>query len=169
MSQEIAEQNTEANAVAFIPQDQFNVAPLQTMPLPESYDEALALLGSVTEIADATEDLADEWTEIDKEKLVNVPFLLVAWTISSEDDADFGNQYVVVRGITSAGKRFRFTDGSTGIFRQLVRLTGDRLKNPVTAPYANMGLKCPEGLVKSEYNKTINGERTRAVTYYIAS
>lgn len=167
MSQEIAERNE--TAVEFIPQDQFNIAPLATMPLPESYDDALALFESVTEISDASEDLADEWPEIDKDRLVNVPFLIVAFTISSAEDSEYGSQYVVVRGITATNQRFRFTDGSTGVFRQLVRLWKTRSENPATAPFANVALKCPNGLTRSEYNKIVDGKNTRAVTHYIAS
>lgn len=163
---EVATQESRDGFVV-IPQEAFNVAPLSSIPMPETWEDAMAFAESVAHISTSSEDLPDEWPEVDKEKLVNVPFFIVAWTISDPADMEYGQQYVVVRGITRMHQRFRFTDGSTGIYAQLRRLTAQRLKREDAAPYANSGLVCENGLTKSEYTKNVNGQPTRAVTYYI--
>ena len=163
---EVATQESRDGFVV-IPQEAFNVAPLSSIPMPETWEDAMAFAESVAHISKSSEDLPDEWPEVDKEKLVNVPFFVVAWTISDPADMEYGQQYVVVRGITRMHQRFRFTDGSTGIYAQLRRLTAQRLKREDAAPYANSGLVCENGLTKSEYTKNVNGQATRATTYYI--
>ena len=115
--------------LALIPQDAFNLVTLNTeeVGLPENWETFGELLrASGIGLDHAAAVLADEWPEIEKAKLVNVELAIAEWTISEAGKGDFDGQYVVVRGMTKAGERFRFTDGSTGIFRQLRKLIGER-------------------------------------------
>lgn len=157
-------------AVVTIPQDAFNVAKLGSIELPESFDAAMAAVLSINggvEIDNATDVLADEWPVIDKKRLVNVPFLAVTWNISAPESSETG-QYIVVRGITRNGDRFRFADGSTGIMQQLVKLTKERKDD--NHPAQNAGLLCEMGLTVSKYKTTdAAGKAIEAETYYIAS
>ena len=150
---------------AIIPVAEFNVAPLTEIAVPENFAQALDILASAgVEVSDASVDMADDFPEIAKEKLVNRPFLMLGWTVSDPETSENG-QYVVVRGITSEGQRFRFADGSTGIFRQLARLTYERVQNGSATP--NAGLLCPNGLSRSDYTTMIDGKPTKATTFYV--
>jgi hypothetical protein len=155
--------------VAIIPQDRFNVAKLADLELPESYDQMLALLNeSGIEIDNAAGVLADEWPLLEKKVLVNVPLILATWVVSEPGKGDNGGQYIVCRGMTKDGRRFRFADGSTGIFKQLVGLTKQRVQDGSATP--NAGLLVNGGLTVSEYDYTDEkGKVTKAQTYYLSN
>lgn len=155
--------------VAVIPQDKFNVARLADAKLPETWEEMVSLLNnSGIEVELAANVLADEWPVLDKKKLINVPMMLATWSVSEPGQGDGGGQYIVVRGITKDGRRFRFADGSTGIFKQLVKLTHERVVNGSATP--NAGLYVPGGLTVSEYDYTDDkGAKSKASTYYLSN
>lgn len=156
--------------IAVIPQDAFNVAKLSEIELPDSFEAALSAVQTINGgqvIESAADVLADEWPEIEKKRLVNVPFLAVTWSISAPESSETG-QYIVVRGMTKDGKRFRFADGSTGIMRQLVKLTKER--KDANHPAQNAGLLCEMGLSVSKYKTTdAAGKPIEAETFYIAN
>ena len=155
--------------VAVIPQDKFNVVRFENATLPESFDELAAMLhdAGIT-IEHAAGVLADEWPVVEKKSLVNRPFILATWVVSEPGKGDFESQYIVCRGITKDGKRFRFADGSTGVFRQLAKLTEERVK--AGSASANAGLVVPGGLTVSEYDyKDEKGKVTKASTYYLSN
>lgn len=156
--------------VAVIPQDVFNVARLADITLPDSFDSALAAVQTINggQVVEAAADvLADEWPEVAKKQLINVPFLAVTWSVSSPDSSETG-QYIVVRGMTRDGRRFRFADGSTGIMSQLVKLTRERITAGHPAP--NAGLLCEMGLSSSKYKTTdAAGKPIDAETFYISN
>ena len=109
--------------------------------------------------------LADEWPLVEKDSLVNVPFLLVQWAVSNPESSENG-QYIVARGMTKENQRFRISDGSTGIMQQLVSLTVGRMEAGHPAP--NSGLLCEKGLRKSDYKTTdAAGKEINATTFYI--
>jgi hypothetical protein len=155
--------------VAVIPQDKFNIARLADAKLPETWEEMVSLLNeSGIEVGIASDVLADEWPIVEKKTLVNKALMLATWSVSEPGQGDFENQYIVVRGITKDGKRFRFADGSTGIFKQLVNLTRERVTNGSATP--NAGLYVPGGLTVSEYDyKDEKGKTTKAQTYYLSN
>lgn len=155
--------------VAVIPQDRFNVAKFESAELPETFDAMVAALhSSGIEIENAAGVLADEWPLLEKKILVNVPFILATWTVSKPGEGDNGGQYIVCRGITKDGRRFRFADGSTGIFKQLAKLTHERVVNGSATP--NAGLLVPGGLTVSQYDYTDEkGKTTKAETYYLSN
>lgn len=109
-----------------------------------SMDDALAILAAhgVTPV-DAAEILADEYAPIAKDALVNVPFMVLD---SKTSWGDYG-PFVTCRVILMNGKRFRFSDGSTGIYEQMRMLENKYgMKNAV-------GLRCMKGLSKSTYTR----------------
>lgn len=156
--------------LALIPQEQFNIVKLpEDVQLPESWEDFAQLLKAEgIQLDHAAGVLADEWPEIDKERLVNTPLAIATWTISEPGKGDFDGQYVVVRGMTKDGQRFRFADGSTGVFRQLRKLTGERVRDGHPTP--NAGLYAPRGLRVSEYEYTDDrGNKSKAKTFYISN
>jgi hypothetical protein len=155
--------------VAVIPQDKFNVARLVDAKLPETWDEMVSLLNvSGIEVDLAVDVLADEWPIVEKKKLINKALMLATWSVSEPGQGDGGGQYIVCRGITKDGKRFRFADGSTGIFKQLVNLTRERVNNGSATP--NAGLYVPGGLTVSEYEYTDDkGAKSKASTFYLSN
>lgn len=149
-----------------IAQSDFNLTALSEIGLPESFADAFkaleALGGTVEHAADV---LADEWPLVEKDSLVNVPFVATQWAISNPEGSEHG-QYIVMRGVTKEGARFRISDGGTGIMNQLVTLTQKRMAQGHAAP--NVGLLCAKGLRVSQYNTTdAAGKSIKAETYYI--
>lgn len=96
----------------------------------------------------------DGWGDVvEKDTLLGQPFLIADVKFHT---GDFGD-YAAVLAVKLDGTRVVFTDGSSGIYKQLIRLeeqTGGRLS----------GIACRSGLRKSEYEK--DGRAAR--TYYIA-
>lgn len=135
--------------------------------LPDSWESAIAAMESIgATISRSDEDLADEFPLIDKERLVNVDCMFLTWSISMPNSESFGTPYIVVRGIRRDGRRFRFTDGSTGICSQLMKLTEKRIRESFPVP--NAGLHCVTGLRKSEYDTVdTDGNEVHGVTFYI--
>lgn len=133
-----------------------------------TFDEAVKFLtdkGYGVETVD--EYLSDGFEEVDKKDLVNRTFLIVMakMSLSQEYMDDNGDPlpFAVIKVITQDGKRFRFTDGSTGIAQQIKKLETDR-------PGGAVGAIIPGGLTVSEY-KYIDekGKPTPAKTYYFAT
>lgn len=159
--------------VQLIPTAEFNLAKLSEIALPENFDSAMAALTSVgITVENAAGVLADEWPLFEKAKLVNVPFVLLTWTVSNPDDSANsanGGQYLVCRGMTKDGRRFRFADGSTGIMAQLVKLTRERVDAGSKTP--NAGLLVNGGLTKSDFTYTdpATGKSTPATTFYLSN
>lgn len=144
-----------------------NVAKVDDLKLPMSWDSALETLTSIgAVVGTAAEELADEWPEIDKARLVNVECLFITWAISNPLNESFKTPYMTIRGITRGGRRFRFSDGGAGICKQLITFTEKRIKEGVAVP--NSGLHLQQGLKSSKY-KTLDGEgKTIDVeTFYI--
>jgi hypothetical protein len=157
--------------LAVIAPEKFNLTKISwdDVQAPDSFESALALLeGNGVTVDTAAVVMPDEFPEIEKKDLVNVPVMLLTWNISNPERGEFEGQYIVVRGITRAGKRFRFSDGSTGIFQQLRKLTGVRIQQGYSTP--NAGLIVEKGLVKSDYTFTDDkGKPTNATTFYLAN
>lgn len=108
--------------------------------------------GGVT-IKDEFSHLQDE----DKNILVGTHFRIL--DLSFKDNGDFG-PHVTVWIITRENLKFVFTDGSTGIFRQLRTMREARAPLPYDVP---------KGLRRSDYQYTdADGRKRPAHTYYLA-
>jgi len=116
-----------------------------------------------------------EWLGSDKDRLVNVPFVVVGYFISL--DAETGRPFATVYVITQTGEQLGFTDGSTGVMTQLVEASRKRAENPGQLPL-NASFIAPAGLRVSEYGVRKDGSiiprgsdekpNSKAKTYYIA-
>jgi hypothetical protein len=102
-----------------------------------------------------------EWELIEKEKLVDVPFIIARIRFN---DGDFGD-FTSVCCFLQDGKKVVFNDGSTGIKKQL--------QTAISKNGRETGIFC-EGLKASHYKYTDNnpesktyGKELPATTYYI--
>lgn len=95
----------------------------------ESFDDALdALQTAGIPILTSIPAIGDGYTEIKKDALVGVPFLIVSWENRTGDIAgDDGEirDYVGVRIITKDNRKGYFSDGGMGVASQLNTLTAE--------------------------------------------
>jgi hypothetical protein len=118
-------------------------------------DAFAAFTAAGVTILDTSDLLGDEFGDIiKKDALLGRAFLIVDVKFH---DGEFG-PFAAVLCIDDAGKRFVFTDGSTGVYQQLLDLD-KQLDDRGLA-----GLACRKGLRASEYEK----DGRKAVTYYLA-
>lgn len=110
-----------------------------------------AVLSSSTVFGDGSEFIKE------KDRLVNVPFLILDWHFNMDPATE--REYVNVLVMNAAGDKARFNDGSTGVYAQLKK---------VTEEFGVVGIECKFGLRKSEYEVEINGKKQKASTFYIA-
>lgn len=117
----------------------------------------------------------------DKDRLLKVGFTILEWRfVKSSDFVDNdGNpgEYVAAQVVTALGEKYIITDGSTGIYKQLVTVTENRLKAQRPNVHPRAGLRIPRGLRKSEYGinrktgeigKVGDPGMDKAATYYLA-
>lgn len=115
-----------------------------------------------SDILQAAEVLGDGFTVYsgpDRERLVNVPMLIVDWNFFDSDYGD-GGQAVYVRAITRDGKKVAFTDGSKGVCAKLAQFTQTSGKN--------VGPIICNGLTKREFDvDTPDGKTVHVVLFDI--
>lgn len=133
----------------------FSVEELRSI---NSFDDALNLTVAKfgTEIPQASEEIGDGFTLLDKEEkdiLIRRDMILLDWSFSK---GDFGSDFVTIRCVTRDGGRYIVNDGGTGICEQL------REYSERTGRYS--ALRVERGLRKSEYS---NEYSENAVTYYL--
>lgn len=124
----------------------------------ESFDQVMALIKArdmtlVTEVP----DIGDGFKEIDKAELVGVTCVLIHWEFRLGDvvnDDGEKTEYAGVRGMTTDGRKFYFSDGSTlGVAKQLRDIT-TQFGEAVT-------VALPRGLA------TFQTKKSTKPTYYI--
>ena len=111
----------------------------------------------------------------DKSALLDVPFMIrhVAFLIDEKTQRGYLNAWV----ITNADKLYRFTDGSTGIHKQMAAIVSKRLDDDHPTPYDYFVV--PGGLRYSEFDVDAGGVPIKkgdtttkvsstARTYYLA-
>lgn len=120
-----------------------------------SMADALAALGGDVV---STFSESGEWDVLeDKAHLVGVPFVGLRWRFNAGDAGEF----VSLEVITEDGRRLIINDGSTGIYRQLKRLTDETGRTT--------GIACKKGLRRSDYTYTDEkGESRPATTFYLS-
>lgn len=94
----------------------------------------------------------------DKDPLLGVAFFIryVRFAV----DEKTGAEYAVLYCVTRENKMYVVTDGSTGIYRQLLKIVADYGRD--------VNFFIPSGLRKSDYEVEINGRKQPATTYYLA-
>lgn len=117
-------------------------------------------------LGQATDELGDGFVEIDKKQLIDVDMILLNWTFAQSKEYA-GNEYVIVRAITRDDRKVFFTDGGSGVYKQLKTLTEKRTDQG--HPNPDKGLIC-HGLRLSEYDYTDDaGKVSRAKTFYVSA
>lgn len=120
-------------------------------------------------VADATTEIGDGFTMLEeKDKLLNVPMVVMQWVFATGDYTRDGErtEYVIARILTEHAEKFIVTDGGTGICAQLREYEARTGRTG--------GLMCGRGLRKSEYD-TVDGVPTtdksiangRGETFYL--
>ena len=149
-----------------IPQPKFDDATLRDIG---SFQDALALLALNEIDAESIEEYGTGFTVLktaDKARLVGVPLILIEWTFnkSSYGEAPF----VSLMAVTKSSEKVIINDGSTGIAKQLLDITNERVSRGHRHP--QMGLAVPNGLSVSEYKwvDPSDGKEKPATTFYLA-
>lgn len=124
------------------------------------------------EVSDGFERYTDE----DKPKLIGTAFLILDWR---RIPGDMG-MFATIRLLTEDGKRVRISDGSTGVYQQLVQIEIEREKKGHKAP--TQGVLVRKGLRASDYfiykdsrevipkdivDTVPKENKVKAVTYYL--
>jgi hypothetical protein len=131
----------------------------------KSFEDALKLVtDTVGDVLDAADEIGSGFVQIDnKDRLVDTAFVILSFSINDGDFRDtegFLQKFVSVRVVTRSNDKYWFTDGSTGIARQL--------RDYVEMGGRKAGLLVKNGLRKSEYTFTdSNGNEQPATTYYL--
>lgn len=98
-----------------------------------------------------------------KNRLVGVPIVILEWRFTSGDHGEFVSAAIV----TKHGEKLILNDGSTGIMKQLQKITRARVAAGHAAP--QNALAVPGGLTRSDYPYTDDkGEVKTATTYYLS-
>ena len=108
----------------------------------------------------------------EKDRLLQTPFYIRAWRFA--EDTETERPYVVAFVVTEGNDMFILTDGSTGIYEQLKKLTAKRLEEGHAAPVEHAmvvnGLRKSEYGLNAENKPAAKGEKVvgKATTYYLA-
>lgn len=124
----------------------FNEVSIMDPSLFASFEDAVAAfeeMGITVDTADST-TVGDGFTAIDKAELINRKCLFITWHLDSGANRIGDRGFLIIRGVTQDGIRFRITDGSTGLAQELRELSTKRTKAGQTG--ANAGLILPRGL-----------------------
>jgi hypothetical protein len=130
-----------------------------------SFDEALELAQrEYGDVLDATDEIGAGFVELkDKSRLVDVPFVILSFTIN---EGDFRNEhgqlqyFCACRVVTRSGDKYWFTDGGTGIYQQLEDLAVRSRRMG--------GILVPRGLRESKYEWTDEyGNQQPGITHYL--
>jgi hypothetical protein len=131
----------------------------------DSFEAALALASQeYGDVLDAADEIGSGFVNLDnKDRLIDTTFLILSFAISEGDfrgDDGFLQHFASVRVVTRAGEKFWFTDGGTGIYRQLEDLA--------VRSGRKGGILVNNGLRKSEYEfEDSKGNMQPGVTYYL--
>lgn len=155
--------STSDSAVVSEPQDnQFSDAQLRSVT---SFDEAVALATQTFgDVLDATEEIGSGFTRLEnKDRLIDVPFIILSFSMSEGDFRGDDGQlqyFTSLRVVTKSNDKYWFTDGGSGIYRQLEDLA---VRSGRTG-----GILVEHGLRKSEYTWTDNkGNDQPGITHYL--
>lgn len=140
--------------------------PASTLRNITSYADAFTLAREIAaangkEAVLNAEDIGDGFVALSKDeknKLVGKAFVMIAANLGHDTVTD--RNYITCKVVTEDGQKYRFSDGSTGIFAQVMDIVKEQ--------GGFVPMVCGNGLNKSEY-VTVNekGEPINATTYYI--
>jgi hypothetical protein len=130
-----------------------------------SFEEAMQLATETFgDVLDAADEIGSGFVKLEnKDRLVDTEFVILSYSMSEGDFRDtdgFLQHFVSARIVTRAGEKFFFTDGGTGIYRQLEDLA---VRSGRTG-----GIHVKNGLRRSEYTWVDkNGNDQPGVTHYL--
>lgn len=134
------------------------------------FASALQTLADAGVINESISDYGTGFTVVDKNRLVNVPFVIMEWRFN---EGDFKNEngenveFVSVAVVTKNGDKWVINDGGTGIAEQLRSVTRKRVEKKHGTP--QNGLLVPAGLVRSDYTFVdAKGIEQPGTTYYLS-
>jgi hypothetical protein len=131
-----------------------------------SFDDAIAAFKSAGVSLENASDYGTGFALCEnKNVLVGVDFLIIQWRFNEGDFGD-DSEYVAAEIITKHKEKLVLIDGSTGIYRQLKLVTGQRIARGNDHP--NAGLLVEGGLRRSDYDKEVDGKQISATTYYLS-
>jgi len=140
----------------------FNDADLRSI---SSFEDAVALVErTFGDVLDAEDEIGTGFVKLEnKNRLLGVPLVILNFTLSVGDYVGDDGQpqyFAAVRVVTAAGEKLWFTDGGTGIYRQLEDLHVRSRRNG--------GIYVKEGLRVSKYDWTdSNGNKQPGETFYL--
>lgn len=125
-------------------------------------DDELAKIGSATDAADllseygyTPEDFAETYgtgfkvlDTKDKGQLVGVDIVILEWAFNDGEQGPFVSCALVA---VETGAKLILNDGSTGVLRDMQRVTDSRLGRGATHDQATHGLRVRGGLRRSDY------------------
>jgi len=145
-----------------------------------SFEQAIEFLNANgVELTPANQVLGDGFEGVDKEELVNVPFVILKVTKSMSKE--FNSPMVVIHAMTVTSRKVRFTDGSTGILGQLAMFkerfgrdgVGMVVKGLTVSKYTVMERDENGEYVRDGEGNPIpmlnNGKEISAKTYYLST
>lgn len=161
----VARQRADKDLITFDP----------TMP-PTDFAEALASATAAGLSEADAHVVMDAYTPLnqDKDALVDRAFVIQHVKFMEDNSGPTTTNYANAWCVRDDGALFRVTDGSTGLYAQLVALVTDRLDKGTPAPYGPFIVD--NGLTKSEYGVDKNGKAVplgdptaerKGATYYI--
>lgn len=105
-------------------------------------------------------DGGSDWTLVDKDTLVDTPFIIARLRFNKDKKTD-ELSFVSVCAFLEDGSKIVFNDGGSGVMKQLLNYT---TKHPQAT-----GISCGKGLRKSSYTFTdpATGKESPAATFYI--
>lgn len=129
----------------------------------DSFDAAVAYLNShdiqLVTTDDVADLLGDGYSYVDKNALVNIPFIIV--DVSGGESKTYGVPYVMVKAVTATNRRVKFTDFGAG-FRQEIETFESR------SGRSAVGMVAKGGLTPSHYTvEDGKGNEINATTYYL--
>lgn len=157
---DVAIANAVGDAVADDPN--FSDAELRTI---SSFEDALALAEhTFGDVLDATTEIGSGFVRLEnKDRLCDETFIILSFSLTEGDfigDDGFKQHFAAVRVVTKSGGKYWFTDGGTGIYRQLEDLK--------TRSNRGGGILVNNGLRKSTYEwEDDKGNMQPGVTYYL--
>jgi len=124
-------------------------------------------------------EITDGFAKLDnKERLVSVPLLVVDWAYFNSNEYA-GAEVATIRLMTQPGEKFRISDGSTGLYRQLKDIEARRIEvghqHPTQDLYVRQGLRVSRywistatgmTMTQQQADETPTGEKKAAATYY---
>lgn len=134
------------------------------------FASAIQMLNDTGVVAESISDYGTGFTVVDKNRLVDVPFIIVEWRFNEGDYKDENGEnmhFASAAVVTKNGDKWIINDGGTGVCEQLRSVTRKRVEKKHPTP--QNGLMVPAGLVRSDYEfADAKGVMQPGTTFYLS-